>query len=544
LDPKYPQERREYMVQAAGAKLVLSEREESYGPEVRVVNLPLQQNEWSRENLGRRSGGDNLAYVMFTSGSTGKPKGVCVSQANVLRLVHEPEYVRLDQHTVMLQLTANTFDVATFEIWGALLRGGKLVLFPGRVASGEELQRLIRREAIETMWLTSAHYSGVAESGVEVLAGVKQLLIGGEALPVKAVRDGVARLPQTEFINGYGPTEVTAFSCSHRVQETVAEGWEHGVPIGKPINNTESYVLDERGELLPVGVVGELYLGGAGVARGYVGDATQTAERFVPHAYARGAGERLYRTGDLARWRADGALEFMGRVDEQVKLRGYRIEPGEIEQALREHEAVHDAVVMVRADGGEEKRLVAYVVAKTMDRSSEPELAPIDLQRHLRQRLPEYMVPWNYEFLERLPLNTSGKVDREALPTPKQPTPVQGFVSPRTEVENQVASICAQVLGLKEIGVFDNLFQLGCNSIKATVIIFRLREAFGAAVPLQNFFEGPTVEQLTIAIAKHQLEQIPTEERTSLLAQLKSLTPEEVLAMTGAEPDFQFDRGL
>jgi non-ribosomal peptide synthetase component F/alpha-ketoglutarate-dependent taurine dioxygenase/acyl carrier protein len=392
----------------------------------------------------------------------------------------------------MLQLTANTFDVATFEIWGALLRGGKLVLFPGRVASGEELQRLIRREGIETMWLTSAHYSGVAESGVEALAGVKQLVIGGEALPVKAVREGMTRLAETEFINGYGPTEVTVFGCSHRVQETVAEGWEHGVPIGKPLNNTESYVLDERGQLLPVGVVGELYLGGAGVARGYVGDPSQTAERFVPHAYARREGERLYRTGDLARWRADGALEFMGRVDEQVKLRGYRIEPGEIEQALREHEAVQDAVVIVRADGGEEKRLVAYVVAAA------EAVSVSELWQHLRERLPEYMVPWSYEFLERLPLNTSGKVDRDALPAPSSSREGAGeYMPPRTATEEILTNIWSQVLSLQRVGINDNFFQLGGHSLTAMQIVSRVRKTFQVELPLRELFESPTIAELS-----------------------------------------------
>ncbi len=284
LDPEYPAGRREYMAAQAGAKLVLSE-------------LPEGLNEYSTANLERQSGGNDLAYVMYTSGSTGLPKGIAVTQANVLRLVHEPQYVRLDQETVMLQLASNAFDAATFEIWGALLHGARLVLFPGRVASGAELQQLIAAEGVETLWLTSALYNGLVESGVSALAGVKQLLVGGEALSVKHIQQGLAALRETEFINGYGPTEVTTFSCTHRVRQTAPESWERGVPIGRPINNTEAYVLDERGQLLPVGVVGELYLGGAGLARGYVGDAVQTAEKFVPHAFAKRAGERLYRTG-------------------------------------------------------------------------------------------------------------------------------------------------------------------------------------------------------------------------------------------------------
>ncbi len=478
MDPDVPLSRREYMLTQASARLVLSA-------------LPEQLHQRSKANVDRQSAGDNLAYVMYTSGSTGRPKGVCVTQANVLRLVHDPDYVKLDHNSTILQLTANTFDVATFEIWGALLHGGRLVLFPGRVASGDELRELIRKEGIETLWLTSALYSGVVESGVEALTGVKQLLVGGEALPVKQVREGVARLPETEFINGYGPTEVTTFSCTHRVRSTAGESWERGVPIGRPINNTEGYVLDGRGQLLPVGVVGELYLGGEGLARGYVGDAAQTAEKFVPNPYARSAGARLYRTGDLVRWRSDGELEFIGRVDEQVKLRGYRIEPGEIEQALREHEAVQDTIVVIREDEAEGKRLVAYVVADAVSVSVN------DLRAHLRERLPEYMVPSSFEYLKQLPLNANGKVDREALPAPVAIRESSGeYLPPRTPTEEILANVWSQVLGVNQVGINDNFFQLGGHSLTAMKIVGRLRKTFEIDLPLRDFFESPTLAEL------------------------------------------------
>jgi amino acid adenylation domain-containing protein len=479
MDPEFPLSRREYMIAQANAKLVLME-------------LPEHLHERSRQNLERQSCGDNLAYVMYTSGSTGRPKGVCVTQANVLRLVHDPNYVRLDADSVILQVTASTFDVATFEIWGALLHGARLVLFPRRVASGDDLREVIRKEGVETLWLTSALYSGIVESGVEALAGVKQLLVGGEALPVKQVRDGVARLPETEFINGYGPTEVTTFTTTHRVRSTAAESWERGVPIGRPINNTECYVLNERRQLLPVGVVGELYVGGEGLARGYVGDAAQTAEKFVPNPYARRAGERLYRAGDLVRWRSDGELEFIGRVDDQVKLRGYRIEPGEIEQALREHEAVQDTIVVIREDQAEGKRLVAYVVAEAAVVSVN------DLRVHLRERLPEYMVPSSFEYLERLPLNANGKVDREALPAPAAIHELAGeYLAPRTPTEEILTNIWSQVLGIKQVGINDNFFQLGGHSLTAMQIVNGLRKTFQIDLPLRDFFESPTVAELS-----------------------------------------------
>jgi non-ribosomal peptide synthase protein (TIGR01720 family) len=309
------------------------------------------------------------------------------------------------------------------------------------------------------------------------------------------MQQGLTALPATEFINGYGPTEVTTFSCTHRLRETAGESWEHGVPIGKPINNTESYVLDEQEQLLPVGVVGELYLGGAGVARGYVGDAAQTAERFVPHAYARREGERLYRTGDLVRWRVDGALEFMGRVDEQVKLRGYRIEPGEIEQALREHEAVQDAVVVVHADK-EEKRLVAYVVTQA------EAVSVSELRQHLRERLPDYMAPWSYEYLEHLPLNANGKVDRAALPEPSSsPRLTAEYVAPRTATEEVLCGIWSEVLRVERVGIHDNFFALGGDSILSIQIAARARQR-GLQLSPKQLFQQQRISDLVSVVSE------------------------------------------
>ncbi len=250
-------------------------------------------------------------------------------------------------------------------------------------------------------------------------------------------------------------------------------------------------MLDERGQLLPVGVAGELYLGGEGLARGYVGDAAQTAEKFVPHPFAKRAGERLYRTGDLVRWRADGELEFVGRVDEQVKLRGYRIEPGEIEQALREHEAVQDAVVVVRGGEDEEKRLVAYVVAEAWQASVS------ELRAHLLERLPEYMVPWSFEYLERLPLNANGKVDRDALPEPASVTELSGeYVGPRTATEEMLCGIWSEVLRVERVGVHDNFFALGGHSLLGMQVNSRMRQAFGVELPLRALFEAESLATL------------------------------------------------
>jgi amino acid adenylation domain-containing protein len=515
LDPAYPETRRAYMLSDAQARVLLTKEELA------------QLGDESKENPERQGWSENLAYVMYTSGSTGEPKGIGVTHRNVLRLVCGAEYVELNEQTVILQLASVSFDAATFELWGALLNGGQLVLYPGRVASATELGELVREQGVETLWLTSALYNAVVEQGVEELRGLRQLLIGGEALSESHIRRGLAALEDVELINGYGPTEVTTFSCTHRIRSSAGEEWEQGVPIGKPINNTEAYVLDERQELVPVGVVGELYLGGDGLARGYVGAADLTSERFVPHPFSQEAGARLYRTGDLVRYRRDGELEFMGRVDEQLKIRGFRIEPGEVESVLREHEQVAEAVVLGRQEESGEKRLVAYLVAA----AGAVELSVTELRRYLGERLPEYMMPAGFVYLSKLPLNANGKLDRAALPALEPNSSTLDHVEPRTSLEKEVAVVCKQVLGVDRVGVYDNLFELGCNSIKATIIVSRLRETFNMKLPLHRFFDGPNLHDLTLAIAETQLGQLTVEESATVLSRLEQLSKEEVQAL-------------
>ncbi len=456
LDPAYPPGRREYMTAQAGAKLVLSE-------------LPPQLVERSTENLELRIEGDNLAYVMFTSGSTGRPKGVCITHANVLHLVHKPCHVSIGPGDVAVQASTASFDAATFEIWSALLNGARLVgVNREELLSAAELGAKLRAERVTVLFLATALFNALARQAAPTLAAVKQVLFGGEQVDVRSVA-AVQAAGAGRLVNLYGPTEITVCASWHEVKQVAST--DVTVPIGRPINNTEVHVLDERGQLLPVGVVGELYAGGAGLARGYVGDAAQTAERFVPNAFAKNAGERLYRTGDLARWNVDGELEFVGRVDEQVKLSGYRIEPGEIEQALREHEAVQDAVVLVRRSKDEEKRLVAYVVADTAA------VTVNELRGHLRERLPEYMVPWSFEYLERLPLKVNGKLDREALPEPSRVAEsAREYVGPRTATEEVLCGIWSEVLRVERVGVHDNFFELGGDSILSIQISARARQ--------------------------------------------------------------------
>ncbi|RKI10859.1 non-ribosomal peptide synthetase [Corallococcus sp. AB030] len=440
-----------------------------------------------------RVDGEALAYIMFTSGSTGRPKGVCVPHRGITRLVLGSTFMRFGPDEVWIQFAPVAFDASTLEIWGALLHGAKLVLPPPHVLSLEELSGQLRRHRVTAMFLTTALFEQLVLHQGDVLAEVRQVLAGGEVMPWPRMRDHLARLPEgATVIHAYGPTENTTFSTTlplHR--DARVEG---PVSIGRPIPNATAYVLDANLQPVPVGVAGEVYVGGKGLAWGYLNRPELTAERFVPHPFASTPGERLYRTGDKARWLADGTLDFLGRVDFQVKVRGFRIELGEIEAALRQVESVKEAIVVARGETTE-KQLVAYVAPKsgeTMDVDA--------LKAHLRQRLPEAMVPGVVVVLEALPLNVNGKVDRKALPEPEAPTASSTYEAPRTELEAKLAAIWAQVLRVPRVGVKDDFFALGGHSLLATQVVSRVRAETGAELPLRTLFEAPTVEALASRI--------------------------------------------
>src|SRR6185295_3075575 len=331
---------------------------------------------------------------------------------------------------------------------------------------------------------------------------LKQLLIGGEALSVGHVRTGLEELGEVELINGYGPTEVTTFSCTHRIRSSAGAGWERGVPIGRPISNTEAYVLDGRQQLVPVGVVGELYLGGDGLARGYIGTAELTAERFVPHGYSRERGARLYRTGDLVRYGRTGELEFVGRVDEQLKIRGYRIEPGEVESVLKQHELVREAVVVGRTEESGEKRVVAYVVAA----GGAEEVSVTELRRYLGEKLPSYMIPSAFVYLAELPLNANGKVDRGALPAPEWQSSLseREYVGPRTATEEVLCGIWAEVLRVERVGIHDNFFELGGDSILSIQIVAKARQQ-GLQLSPKQLFQYQTIAEVSEQVQESKL---------------------------------------
>ena len=500
LDAAYPRERLAFMVEDAKPSVVLAEDAllESFATaaDLRVVAFERDREAIERQPstpLAPHGGPEDLAYVTYTSGSTGRPKGVEVRHRGVLRLVLGADYARLGGAQTMLHLAPVSFDASTLEIWGALLTGARCVLYPESVPSARELGEVLEREQVTTLWLTASLFNAVVDESVEALAPLRQLLVGGEALSVAHVRRAQERLADTRIINGYGPTENTTFTCCHPITELAASA--ASIPIGRPIANTDVFVLDRAMNPVPVGVPGELYVGGDGLARGYLDRAELTAETFVPHPFE-GAGARLYRTGDRVRWRADGALEFLGRIDDQVKIRGFRIEPGEIEAALLRRDDIRDAVVVARPDGGQ-KRLVAYAVP-----AEGRTLAAAELRGHLKQVLPDYMIPAAFVVLEALPLSPNGKVDRRALPAPE--TAGQGYEPssppPRSPIEEAVAAIWSEVLGLPQIGVRDDFFERGGHSLLATQVMSRVRSVLGVGLPLRTIFEAPTVEGLARAI--------------------------------------------
>ena len=498
LDPSYPRDRLAFMIQDTQVSVILTDVH--YAGELPPSNARVIRLDQDWKDIGQEvtenpqfpSTPDHLAYVMYTSGSTGRPKGVEVTHRGITRLLFGGAYAQLDADQTILQLAPVTFDASTFEIWGALLHGGKCVLYPERVPSPQDLGEIINQQGVTTLWLTASLFNTVIDEAPQALSEVRQLLIGGESLSVPHVRRGLERLPHTEIVNGYGPTESTTFACCYRIPRRLDENIR-SIPIGKPIGNTRLYILDRQMIPVPIGVVGEIYIGGDGLARGYFHRPELTAERFIAHYFDGEPSQRLYRTGDLGRYLPDGNIEYLGRTDNQVKVRGFRIELGEIEAVLAQHPAIQQAMVLAREDTPGDRRLVAYCVATD---GSSP--SGYDLRSFLQQKLPDYMMPSVFVFLDSLPLTPNGKLDRKALPAPDQSRPEldDAFAAPRTPIEEILANIWAGVLKLDKVGIHDNFFHLGGHSLLGTQVVTRIRDAFKLDLPLRTLFEAPTIHGL------------------------------------------------
>ncbi len=495
LDASYPAERLAFLIEDSRLAGVVTRSEladELPVQWIQVVCMDLDEAALARQpegDLAHGTGSESEAYVLFTSGSTGTPKGVPVPHRAILRLVLEPGYVQLTPEETLLQFAPLAFDASTFELWGALLNGGRLVIAPPSSLSLEELGSLLARERVTTLWLTAGLFHQMVDSNLKGLASVRQLLAGGDVLSPPHVARVLEAYPGCRVINGYGPTENTTFTCCFPMTDKgVLQGT---VPLGRPIRGTRVYLLDSSLEPVPLGAPGELYAAGEGLAHGYLNQPALTAERFIPDPFSDRPGARLYRTGDLCRYRRDGTLEFLGRADNQVKVRGYRIEPGEIEAALRQHPSVRDAVVVAREIAGE-KSLVAYAVLW-----EGRALGIEQMQLQLRDKLPAFMVPTVLQVLESFPLTPNGKVDRRALPAPdgERPELETAYQAPRTPTEEVLAAVGAEVLGLESIGIDDNFFELGGDSIRGIQFVARSRER-GLDLSVAELLELQTVRAL------------------------------------------------
>ncbi len=505
LDPRYPKDRLAFMLNDTAASVLLTQqRLLSALPETRarVICLDTELPEIagaSEENVINIMTPDHLAYVMYTSGSTGIPKGVCVPHRGVVRLVKNTNYLTFSESDVFLQFAPLAFDASTLEIWGPLLNGGRLVVFSGQLSSLEDLKAVIEKEGVTTLWLTAGLFHQIVEDNIQALKSVKRLLAGGDILSPSHVRKTLEALPDCQVINGYGPTESTTFSTCYSVPR--GREIKDTVPIGRPISNTQIYILDPHMNPVPIGIPGELYVGGDGLARCYLNAPDLTAQKFIPHPFSKEPGARLYRTGDLGRWLHDGTIEFLGRIDHQVKIRGFRVEPGEIEAVLGKHPAIRENLILPRDDSFGNKRLVAYFVPRSLPGPSAGEL-----RNFLSDQIPEYMMPSAFVSMESFPLTPNGKVNRRALPAPEQRGPElqESYVAPRNETETQLARMWSEVLGIQRIGVKDNFFELGGHSLLAVRLITMIKKGLNQYLPLTALFKAPTIEQLVRLLDRNE----------------------------------------
>jgi amino acid adenylation domain-containing protein len=450
------------------------------------------------------SSAERAAYVMYTSGSTGRPKGVVVPHRAIVRLVRNTNYARLGDGEVLLGFAPTAFDASTFEIWGALLNGGRLSLVPPGLPDLSTLGQLVESTGVTTLFLTTALFQQIVDAGLERYRAVRQLYTGGQVLSIPHIRRAIAELPGCRVNNIYGPTENTTFTS----WQPLPDGWhtELPIPIGTPIANTRVHVLDANGQPSPIGVPGELYTGGDGVALGYLGRPELTAERFVRDPFSADPSARLYRTGDRVRWLASGVIEFLGRLDQQVKVRGFRVEPGEIEAALAAHPAVREAAVVARKMEEGETQLIGYYVAHAAVSGANTGVATMpltsaSLRTYLRERLPEYMVPSALVPLDEMPVSATGKVDRGALPAPSAvDDEPRLYTPPRTMVEHQLAQIWTGLLGIAQVGVREDFFELGGHSLLALRMFAEIEKLTGRRLPLAALFEGATIEHLATRI--------------------------------------------
>jgi amino acid adenylation domain-containing protein len=512
IDPEYPAARLALLLEDAQPQVLITQQRLA----ARFASLPVKtiafedlQLDTSATLTHKAIDATTPAYMIYTSGSTGQPKGVIVPHRAVVRLVLSTNYAHLGPDEIILQLAPISFDASTFEIWGALLNGGSLVLMPGAKPAPEEIGAAIRQHGITTLWLTAALFHLMVMDHLETLKPLRQLLAGGDVLSVAHVRTLLGAAPALRLINGYGPTENTTFTCCHTIGLSDLE--RGTVPIGRPIRNTRVYLLDEAQRPVPIGVPGELCAAGDGLAIGYLNAPELTASRFVNvqlQAGSKTVKERIYRTGDLARYTADGMIEFLGRRDAQIKIRGYRVELGEIEHAAEQFPEVRAAVAYAHADGPSveqipgDRRLALYAIPRN---GMEPARLTSELREFLRSQLPEHMQPQAIVLVPSFPRTTNGKVDYRALPAPQadQAAGQRAITPPRTPLEAQLLDIFRRVLGVAAISVDDSIFELGGDSLSIFRITTQATQA-GIPVTAKQLFQSRSVSAVAAEIEKQK----------------------------------------
>ncbi|MFW9261611.1 amino acid adenylation domain-containing protein [Nostoc sp. CALU 546] len=527
LDPDSPPERLAFMIEDVQTSILLTQNNLKNRLSIHnqtVVNLDSDWEiiaQYSEDNLLSEVNPENLAYIIYTSGSTGTPKGTEVTHRSIIGFMFGVDYIHLDAEQIWLQHSSISWDALTLELWPPLLYGGCCVLYPERIPTPENLSRIIQEQGVNTLFLTTALFNVMIDKMPQGLSDIKQLLFGGESVSVPHVRRALELLPRTQLIHAYGPSECTVFTCCYPIPKQLAEN-VHSIPIGKPIGDRTIYILDGDLHRVPIGVPGELYVGGASVARGYLNQPRLTSEKFIANPFIEG--DKLYKTGDLARRLPDGNIEFIGRIDTQVKIRGFRIELAEIEAILIQHSDIQQVVVTAREDEPGNKYLVAYLVTK----DNQP--TPSTVRNFLKKKLPDYMIPAIFVFIEAFPLTPNGKTDRRALPAPdtSQRNLEVDFVAPRTPTEQELATIWVEVLKVKQVGIHDNFFELGGHSLLATQVVSRLREAFSLDFSLRYLFENPTIAELAQKVSEQQIEQAENDDLAQILREVDQLSEEEV----------------
>ena len=497
IDPNYPADRIEYILNDSAASVVLVDEDIEFQTNESRTAVSLEKALKTDVNSFACHSGVNSdpAYVIYTSGSTGKPKGVVIPHRGIARLVRNTNYFDFGPDETFLLSAPITFDASTFELWGPLLNGGRLAVMPPGVSSLQDIGRAVQKHNVTVLWLTSGLFSLMVDERPEDLFGLSHIFSGGDVLSKHHVAKAMDLLgPKTALVNAYGPTESTTFTTCHRIRPEDLE--RETIPIGSPIDYTSCYILDGKMNPVPLGVKGRLYIGGDGLALGYLNNETLTREKFVEHDREDLPDPILYDSGDECRWLPDGSIDFIGRADRQVKIRGFRIEPGEIESVIAQASGVEQATVQVIGKNSAEKRLVAYVVGDCdLD----------ELTRNLGEKLPEYMIPGQFVSLEELPITANGKVDYKALPIPDgSVASVDGEPQEEAralnETEKKVADLWSEILGCGPVSLHHNFFKLGGHSLAGLRLFNRIHHEFDKDLPLATLFQAPTVRSLSARI--------------------------------------------